>query len=84
MIFKVFGADNCSGCKVVKRVLEQKAVKGVEHFDVNSLNGMEAAMDHSVRSIPTLVIIDGAGKHTYVGEKNCLQGIESHTVQVEA
>lgn len=77
MIIKVFGADNCAGCKTVKRVLEEKGVT-IAEFDVNSLAGMGEAMAYNVRSIPTMVVEDGAGTHAYVGEKNCLEGIKQH------
>jgi thioredoxin-related protein len=82
MIIKVFGADNCAGCKTVKRVLQEKWELNddlvVQSFDVNKHDGMEEAMTYNVRSIPTMVVEDGAGTHAYVGEKNCLQGIAAH------
>lgn len=76
-VVKVFGSKQCTGCVTVKRVLTQKGVEFKE-FDVNKHEDMEEAMANGVRSIPTLVFIDGAGKHTYVGEKNCLEGINAH------
>lgn len=73
----VFGAKSCSGCVTVKRVLQQKGIE-FKDLDVNSHENMEEAMANGVRSIPTLVIKDGSGVHTYVGEKNSLQGIAAH------
>lgn len=76
----LFGAKNCSGCTTVKRVLEEKGVTPV-YYDVNQEEGMNIAMTHRVRSIPTLVFPEshgGPSLNTYVGEKACLKGIETH------
>jgi glutaredoxin len=66
MKVKVFGAENCAGCKTVKDILR---VSGVEfhYYDVNHHLDMEVASEYGVRSIPTVVIERGGVQRFFVG-----------------
>lgn len=75
----VFGAENCSGCVNVKRVLEQDGIK-YEYYDVNDPADMNLAMEYRVRSIPT-VVVKGEATASYVGEKNCMLAIKTGGIQ---
>lgn len=78
MEIKVFGMANCAGCETVKRILKGRSVAFIE-YDVMNPAHMDEASKARVRGVPTTVISDGAGVHTYVGSTPlAIEGILQH------
>lgn len=59
-----FSAAWCSGCKAIKPIVEKEAPeKGFEikYVDIDSDEGAYMADDFSIRSLPTLILVDEQG-----------------------
>ena len=55
-----FGADWCSSCKTLSRVLENiESPIPIESVDIDA--NQEVAVKYGVRGVPTCVIIDDSG-----------------------
>jgi len=66
----VFGGVWCSSCKVWKKMLDTAGVVYTE-VDIDTDEGTVLATKHSVRSLPTtLVMEDGHVEHKYVGSQS--------------
>lgn len=57
MDIKVFGAEWCSGCKALKKQLQEKGVS-FSYVDVDTPEGMQESRNHAVRSLPTIILGD--------------------------
>lgn len=66
MQVKVFGMENCPGCVTVKTLLKNKGVEFIE-YDVMNVDHMEEAQQNLVRSVPTVIVVDGQLEHVYTG-----------------
>lgn len=65
----VFSASWCTGCKTVKKVLQEKGIEYIE-IDIDTKEGMQLAKDNIVRNIP-VTVVDG---EKYVGSSPELIG----------
>ena len=54
-----FWAPWCGPCQAMKPVLEQVEAAGVEVVRINTDDDQELAIKHNIRSIPTILIMDG-------------------------
>lgn len=55
-VIKLFGASFCSGCKVMKKMLEDKMIP-YEYHDIDTDEGAAEATKYNVRGLPTTVIL---------------------------
>lgn len=69
MKIKLFSAQWCSQCQSMKSVLNNIGLE-FETIDIDTTEGSEFAMQHRVRSLPTLVINYKDTTTVVVGSKN--------------
>ena len=52
---KLITSKTCPPCKLIKEYIEENCIGGVHILDIDTAVGMDLAVKHSVRSVPTLV-----------------------------
>lgn len=62
----VFGMVGCSGCDVVKRMLETNNVD-FDYIDVMNPDNMALAQRYNIRGVPVTVVDNGENEVSYVG-----------------
>lgn len=66
MEIKVFGMAGCSGCDVVKRMLETNNVD-FDYIDVMNPDNMALAQQYNIRGVPVTIVDNGTLEVSYVG-----------------
>ena len=51
-----FEKDDCNPCAMVSEILDKK---GVQYDKINPFNDPEMAMKYRVRSVPTVILVNG-------------------------
>lgn len=51
-----FEKDDCNPCAMVSAILDKK---GIQYDKINPFNDPEMAMKYKVRSVPTVILVNG-------------------------
>jgi anaerobic ribonucleoside-triphosphate reductase len=69
--FKFFYSDNCTKCPPVKEYIKDLGIKG-DFINVSVPKGLEQAQTYNVRSLPSVIFLDG---EAVTGTAQTVQGI---------
>lgn len=58
--YKMFYSEHCPGCKPVKNILQQVAIKGVD-VNASTKEGLEEAIRNNITGTPTVIFYDEYG-----------------------
>jgi glutaredoxin len=65
-------SETCAPCKIVKQKIAENNWE-VEILDLNTVEGVNKARQHSIRNVPTLITDEGS---IIVGAENILKELE--------
>ena len=62
MKFLYFSAPWCAPCRMLGPTMEKVSAEGIEVVKVNIDTEEDLTMEYTVRSVPTVVLVDDSGK----------------------
>lgn len=70
-----FNAPWCAPCRAMKPVVEKVLAEfaDIEYVDINIDENPEMAVEHGIRSIPTLILVNDQGAKRLVGSATAEQ-----------
>ena len=57
-----FSADYCTPCKQLSKTLAEVNLQGISYQEINIEGNLDLVKQWSIRSIPTLILLDEVGK----------------------
>lgn len=57
-----FSADYCTPCKHLSKTLAEVNLQGISYQEINIEGNLDLVKQWSIRSIPTLILLDEKGK----------------------